>query len=324
MEKSQTIKEIATSLSNAQGDFPEIKKSATARIPTDKGGEFSYQYAKLDDVIAAIRPILKANGLSFTQGVSTTPEGVSITTMLLHTSGEWFETTMELKADTSGKKNALQALGSSVTYARRYCLEGILGIATTGDDDGRSGGSNGSRNSSHGTRPSGQQNKRQPNGDVIMTAIQVPGEFWKVWKTDRAAAVKILGGDGYGYKKNETDKKWYITKGDGMPDPKPQIPGNDKPADPGPRVDKTDPTRPSPDLRDPGANNANWKKPTKASLDRYNEIMVMCYKAKTREDADMIQAATKDAADNDMLDAEQGERIEKTLKMILKARNERS
>ncbi len=126
MNKSESIKELATALAKFQG---EIKNpSNTAENPF-----FRSKYAPLEIVLNTVRPVLAKHGLSILQAPSGDGEHIIVTTTLLHISGEWIESPeLVLKAD----KATAQGAGSAITYARRYALSAILGISSEDDDDG--------------------------------------------------------------------------------------------------------------------------------------------------------------------------------------------
>jgi hypothetical protein len=128
MRTSETIVKLAAALVEAQAQWPAIGKSADG---------YGYKYAPLDRVIAAVRPVLASNGLSFVQmpGVSE-PDEIVLTSMLLHSSGEYIEDTMTIPVPKVGKANVAQCYGAGLTYARRYSLESMLGIASSEDIDG--------------------------------------------------------------------------------------------------------------------------------------------------------------------------------------------
>jgi hypothetical protein len=99
-------------------------------------GQKQYSYAELDSFLDEDRRLLAENGLVLIQGVGLViGERSGIITRICHVSGEWVETTMPFAGDIP--KDA-QALGSAITYARRYALLGILALAPAKeDDDGR-------------------------------------------------------------------------------------------------------------------------------------------------------------------------------------------
>lgn len=99
-------------------------------------------FARFEDIHEAVMPILTKNGfdLSFKNGMA--PDGkVRVTTILSHISGHSEETYFDLPHDSSGSKNAVQAVGSSTSYGKRYGVMNILNIRVCGeDDDGQKAG----------------------------------------------------------------------------------------------------------------------------------------------------------------------------------------
>lgn len=93
-------------------------------------------FARFEDIHSAVMPILTAHGfdLSFKNGLA--PDGkVRVTTILDHIDGHSEETYFDLPHDSSGSKNAVQAVGSSTSYAKRYGMLSILNIRVAGEDD---------------------------------------------------------------------------------------------------------------------------------------------------------------------------------------------
>lgn len=93
-------------------------------------------FARFEDIHAAVMPILTKYGfdLSFKNGLG--PDGkVRVTTILDHRGGHSEETYFDLPHDSSGSKNAVQAVGSSTSYAKRYGVLSILNIRVAGEDD---------------------------------------------------------------------------------------------------------------------------------------------------------------------------------------------
>lgn len=139
MEHTNEINELISALSKAQEMFPVFIKDKTVKVRTKSGAEYSYKYTDLAEILKGIMPVLSKNGLAITQGINHNNDCISITTMLLHTSGQFFKDTLNLPivADT---KNIIQSIGSSITYGRRYHISSILGIASEIDDDATSAG----------------------------------------------------------------------------------------------------------------------------------------------------------------------------------------
>lgn len=133
MNRSDNINDLAAALAKAQGAFknPSRNREVTVRMKAEKGGgSYKFSYATFDEIINCVRKPLADNGLSFSQGLN----GQAVVTMLMHASGQWLST--ELPVKIGGGDNAAQAMGSGITYAKRYALTAMLGIASEEDDDG--------------------------------------------------------------------------------------------------------------------------------------------------------------------------------------------
>lgn len=126
MNKSESIANIAQALSLFQGEVANPKNTANNPF-------FKSKYCPLNEVINTTRPILAKHGLSVLQSPSGDGEHIVVTTLLMHSSGEWIEgEPLVLKAD----KVTAQGAGSAISYGRRYALSAILGISSDEDDDG--------------------------------------------------------------------------------------------------------------------------------------------------------------------------------------------
>ena len=125
MNKSDDIKELALALSKTQS----ILKGA---LKDSNNPFFKSKYADLASVWDACREPLAANGLSVVQmPCNDTPDSVALETILMHTSGQWISSVFSMPVS----KHDAQAVGSAITYARRYALAAVVGIAPE-DDDG--------------------------------------------------------------------------------------------------------------------------------------------------------------------------------------------
>lgn len=113
--------------------FAEIEGA----VKDAKNPHFKSKYADLPAIIAAIKPALIRHGLAFTQPCQPSEEGVTVSTVLHHSSGE----AMDLGSlfVPANKKDA-QGFGSALTYARRYALVSAFGVPTE-DDDGNAASS---------------------------------------------------------------------------------------------------------------------------------------------------------------------------------------
>lgn len=132
MNKSESIKNISTALSKFQGEIKNPPKTANNPF-------FKSKYTPLDVIVDTAKPLLQSNGLSYIQSCGGDGLNISVTTLLMHISGEWVETDpLTLKAD----KQTAQGAGSAITYARRYALAAALGLASDEDDDGNGASGN--------------------------------------------------------------------------------------------------------------------------------------------------------------------------------------
>lgn len=130
MRCSASREHLYKALSAAQGEFEDPAKSN--KVDFKVGNKrVMYSYANLGMAIQGIRTVLAKHGLSFTQYVA----GQALVTHLAHSSGQWMEVDYPIRLN--GKP---QEQGSTITYARRYSLFPLLGIAAVeDDDDGKAG-----------------------------------------------------------------------------------------------------------------------------------------------------------------------------------------
>jgi hypothetical protein len=142
MEKSENLDQLATALSLAQAEIRAAKAGALNPY-------FESHYADLGSVWEACREPLTKNGLSVVQLGEPSEGRVNIKTILLHKSGQWIAGSISMKPG----KDDPQAVGSCISYARRYSLAAIVGIVQR-DDDGEE------------AMPKGQPKPTPPNAIV--------------------------------------------------------------------------------------------------------------------------------------------------------------
>lgn len=131
MLADEAIKAFNQAVASAKAEIPPIIKNAK--------GHNSKAYADFAAIARAVDPIISKHGLSYR--FRTTQNGmISVTCVLSHIAGHYEETTLSGPSDTSGSKNAIQAIGSTLTYLQRYSLVQALGLAASNDDDGKAGG----------------------------------------------------------------------------------------------------------------------------------------------------------------------------------------
>jgi len=132
MNHSEQINEIAAAIAKAQGQIKGASKDANNPF-------FKSKYADLASVWDACRGALSANGLAVIQSPSAIGTSVSVDTLLTHSSGQWVAGTVSVTA----KEDSPQAIGSAITYLRRYALQSFVGVAPE-DDDGNLASAKGS------------------------------------------------------------------------------------------------------------------------------------------------------------------------------------
>jgi hypothetical protein len=125
---AQSKVESATLASAMALAFAEIEAATKAAT----NPHFKSKYADLGAVIEAVKPALIKHGLFFTQRCQPAEDGVSVETVLHHSSGE--KESLGILYVPANKRDA-QGFGSALTYARRYALQTAFGVPTE-DDDG--------------------------------------------------------------------------------------------------------------------------------------------------------------------------------------------
>jgi hypothetical protein len=124
MEMSESISDLADALAKAQKGMDGAKRDGV-------NPHFRSSYPTLASVWDACREPLANNGLSVVQGASVSDGAVFITTLLLHTSGQWIREVLPMMPQDLKP----QSVGSAISYGRRYQLAAMVGIAPE-DDDG--------------------------------------------------------------------------------------------------------------------------------------------------------------------------------------------
>lgn len=118
-------------LANVQLDLPTITERGEIKIGSGPG----QKYAKWEDINDAIKPILKQHGFALSFRTGAEDAKIKVTGVLSHIGGHSEETSIYLPSDTSGSKNAVQAVGSSTSYGKRYTTIALLNITSRGEDD---------------------------------------------------------------------------------------------------------------------------------------------------------------------------------------------
>ena len=128
MKTSEQLNELAGALSKAQGIIQNPTKDAANPF-------FKSKYADLADVLNVVRPAFAEVGLSVMQMPCNVDGNIGLTTLVMHSSGQWIESSIDIPMQG---KNVAQDAGSAITYLRRYALAAVAGVFQE-DNDGNLG-----------------------------------------------------------------------------------------------------------------------------------------------------------------------------------------
>lgn len=189
MRTSEQIGKLAGALAKAQA---AMKNAAFNKI----NPHFKNKYADLAAIRDAVIPALTAHGISVVQTTETGDGVLIVRTMLAHASGQWIASEYPIIADT----NKPQAMGSAMTYARRYCLAAICGIASEEDDDAEAAQDHGSKapevRNMPGTTGARKAVARTDYDMLVAEMRKAPSlDALKEWKELRKADINKLPAD---------------------------------------------------------------------------------------------------------------------------------
>jgi hypothetical protein len=199
MYQSEQINELVTALAKAQGEISPALKDSNNPF-------FKSKYADLSSVWNACREPLSRHGIAIVQTMDSREGQLFLTTTLAHSSGQWMKSYMPIIME----KNTPQALGSAITYMRRYALSAIVGMTSEEDDDGNEATRPSSRAAAYvdPTKidlplPNGIEqheveeylnilagNSKKSLGEVKSKAAERSESFWKMfyeWKAKKVA-----------------------------------------------------------------------------------------------------------------------------------------
>lgn len=181
--QSPTIGELAKALAKAQGAMTSAKKSAV-------NPHFKSKYADLAEVIDSIRKPLSDNSIALTQLNTTDENGnVSVTTMLMHESGEFIGSTFSARPQQA----TVQGYGSTITYLRRYSAMAIAGLASD-DDDGQAA------SMPQSSLPAGARDVQTASNKMAKTFGGTASNVEHAsWSADKAPFIELLGDAGINY-----------------------------------------------------------------------------------------------------------------------------
>lgn len=171
MNQSDSIAALAAALSKAQGQI-------TGALKDSANPFFKSRYADLASCWDACRAQLAANGLAVIQTTEVTEAGTVLVTTLAHSSGEWIRGRLPVLTKDAGP----QGQGSGLTYARRYALAAVVGLAQI-DDDGEAAQARG---------------KKEPTPDIAkkvagcQSVAELTALFQSLPEADRASATALF------------------------------------------------------------------------------------------------------------------------------------
>ena len=137
-EQNEARKAFVAAMAGFRGEAVEIIKTRNVNYKNKTGGTTSYKHAELADAVEAAVPALSKWGLSHQWNTEQSEGGlVTVTCFLTHRDGHSESTSLLASPDTTGSKNSIQAIGSTISYLERYTFLAITGLAAKGmDDDG--------------------------------------------------------------------------------------------------------------------------------------------------------------------------------------------
>jgi len=130
-EQKEASKEFKRAFTEFQAMKPELKKTESVMY----GGKLQFKFNSLAAIQKAVDPVLSKFGLSYRWEQQEVDNRIEITCILSHISGHSEYTSLSAPLDTSGSKNAIQSIGSTVSYLKRYTLEGACGLSSDKDTD---------------------------------------------------------------------------------------------------------------------------------------------------------------------------------------------
>lgn len=199
-------KSLPEALAAAQAEFGPLARDCVANVKSKKSGvEFSYRYSSLGNMFNVLRPVLNRHGLSISHRTKYSEGGKLILVGRLEWSGPEKDDFRETELFIDAPSTDPQAIGSYMTYARRYTFEALVGVAAIDDDDGQAavnagGGKNsGAKGKGQSKQPPrSQQGKQQsPAEPPPQTPEEWENEKFNLAKQKLATLIKAVEVDEY-------------------------------------------------------------------------------------------------------------------------------
>lgn len=160
-EENEARKAFVVAMAAFKAEPVEIFKRKQVGYKTKEGDFVGYKHAELSHVTDAITPAMARHGLSFDWDIHQGSGTITVDCVVTHVLGHSKKVTMSGAPDSSGKKNQIQQMASTITYLQRYTLLSVTGMSTKDEDDDGAGGaddpaSDGTQQQRNGERQTGR------------------------------------------------------------------------------------------------------------------------------------------------------------------------
>lgn len=170
---SDNAANLAEAMTRVHLELPKLERDRTVEVRQKNGDTYSYSYVTLANLSDAILPLLAKHGLTFIAMPGAGSDGkMALSYVLRHVSGDELRGEFPLSAE-----GGIQQLGGRITYARRYCLAALVGVAADEDDESRLSEDGGPRTAQRAPRAPaapGGGNAGTPSGRTAQRAQRSP------------------------------------------------------------------------------------------------------------------------------------------------------
>jgi len=180
-ERNEAKKAFTRAMADFKKNPPKIIKDMKVEFGTQRG-KTSYTHATLGNVASAVIEALSNHNLSHNWNINQSdPKNIKVTCTITHVAGYSENTSISAPADTSGSKNPIQAIGSTITYLQRYTLLSGCGLATNEfENDGRSH-SSGNKNQAPKQQTNAGNNKPKSEPENGYAKFMVKAKMFGEW-----------------------------------------------------------------------------------------------------------------------------------------------
>lgn len=156
-KQSESIAKLAAALLKAQSELGAVTENATNPFLKSK-------YADLGEHINTIKPVFEKNGLVITQFPTGGSGEIGVTTILIHESGEWLQSSAVIPIEKEAGNSKAQTAGKAISYLRRYSLAAVANVYSGDDNDGNIGMKDRQRKTKPPKRSPQGQTTKAPQG----------------------------------------------------------------------------------------------------------------------------------------------------------------